>query len=432
MLHEVDKTLTNRALEVEGILLSSGIRKEEDFSEFQLVNSALMLTSAPEVYVEIRSQAGEALWASENLAGKSIPTTSQALSAESLIENVLQPDGLKLRRFTKQIRLGEGGRVVLVLAESLTHLDAALQGSIGRTILLGFVVLTLTGILGNLAFRGIFHPLRKLVDATETVVSTGDVTRRVPVYQDSDPEIKRTAVAFNSLLERVEQLLEVAKRLLADTSHELRNPLTVLMTDLDLLKKDLTAEQRDEVISEAQSTVRRLNRLVSDLLLLSRTEAKSETLALEEVDVAKFTERVAGRFSRAQNGGGKVVVEESTDSLVAWLNRERTEQILINLFENGTRYSGQQEIRVKVYLEGDEIVISVRDKGCGIAPEEHERIFHRFYRVSHSRDRYSGGTGLGLPVARALARQQNGDIRVVSALEKGADFQVRFPRALGV
>ena len=263
-------------------------------------------------------------------------------------------------------------------------------------------------------------------------MATGDVTRRVPVYQDSDPEIKRTAVAFNALLERVEQLLEVAKRLLADTSHELRNPLTVLMTDLDMLKKDLTTEQRDEVIAEAQGTVRRLNRLVSDLLLLSRTEAKSEALPLEEVDVAKFTERVAGRFSRSQKGEGKVVVETSEDSLVAWLNRERTEQILINLFENGTRYSGQQEIHVKVYLEGDEIVISVKDEGCGIAPEEHERIFHRFYRVSHSRDRYSGGTGLGLPVARALARQQNGDIKVVSALDQGADFQVRFPRALGV
>ena len=319
--------------------------------------------------------------------------------------------------------------VVLTLAESLVHTESALTGSIGRTVLLGLVVLTLTELAGNYAFRGIFTPLKQLVDTTETIVSTDDVTRRVPVYMDADPEIKRTALAFNSLMDRVEQLLEMAKRLLADTSHELRNPLTVIMTDLDLLREDLTPEQREEVISEAQSTVRRLTRLVSDLLLLSRTEAHSETLEVEEVDVIEFVEKLAARFSRSLNENGEVCFQrpDSLDSAVALLNEARTEQILINLFENGIRYSCDHKIEVRISRQESDIVISVKDNGCGIAPEEQEKIFHRFYRVDRSRDRHSGGTGLGLAVARALARLQGGDIRLESQLGKGSDFQLVFP-----
>jgi signal transduction histidine kinase len=288
------------------------------------------------------------------------------------------------------------------------------------------IVLILTELVANLAFRGVFYPLRRLVSVTEEIIETGDVSQRVKVYENADPQIRRTAQAYNALLERVEQLLSMAQRLLADTSHELRNPLTVLMTDLDLLREDLTPEQKEEVISEAQFTVRRLTRLVSDLLLLSRTEAASERLMVEEVEVEKFVREVAARFSRAQEKDA-VIVESIPKDAVGLFSRERTEQILANLFENGVRHSKSGEVRVNVFLEEDLLTISVKDDGGGIEPKEHEKIFHRFYRVEEGRDRGSGGTGLGLAVARALARLQGGDITVRSGIGAGAEFLVTLP-----
>jgi len=427
LLREVDETLTNRAREVRQVIQKSPVKSVSDFADFHMMGSALQLTSAPEVYVDIVDVQGNTLWASPNLAGQTIPNVSGELPTSITIESIEQPDGLRLRRLVQPLRLEDGSQVVLVLAESLTHMEAALQGSIGRTVLLGLVVLTLTEVLGNLAFRGIFYPLRELVDTAEAIISTDDVTRRVPVGQDSDPEIERAAHAFNNLMERVEQLLEMAKRLLADTSHELRNPLTVLMTDLDMLREELTPEQREEVIDEAQKTVRRLNRLVADLLLLSRTEAHSQRLEREEIEATNLVRKVARRFNRSLDEEGVVTVESAVDSAIVNLDRERTEQILINLFENGVRYSDGHEIKVRIYLESGQVVVSVKDRGCGIPPDEQEKVFHRFYRIDRSRNRHSGGTGLGLPVARALARLQNGDIVLESEVGKGSDFQLRLP-----
>ena len=424
LLREVDQTLLNRSNEVQQVLLKEGVRDEQDFQNFHPISSALELTSAPEIYVEITTLKGLPLWQSENLAGKSmmLPPPEQG----DIYGTFTKPDGLRLRYLSKQFELPGGEKVILATAESLSHMETALKGSVGRTVLLGLIVLILTELVANMAFRGVFYPLRRLVSVTEEIIETGDVSQRVKVYENADPQIRRTAQAYNALLERVEQLLAMAQRLLADTSHELRNPLTVLMTDLDLLREDLTPEQKEEVISEAQFTVRRLTRLVSDLLLLSRTEAASERLMVEEVEVEKFIREVAARFSRAQEKE-TVIVEKIPKNAVGLFSRERTEQILANLFENGVRHSKSGEVRVNVLLEEDLLTISVKDDGGGIEPKEHEKIFHRFYRVDECRDRGSGGTGLGLAVARALARLQGGDITVSSGIGAGAEFLVTLP-----
>lgn len=430
LLNEADQTLTNRALEIEQVLRETGIRSFRDFSKFRLANSALILTAAPEVYVDIINQKGETLWASQNLVGKSIPLDRSTFVPTATFETLIQPDGLHLRRYIKPVTLDDGTRVGIVLAESLSHMEAALEGSVGRTVILGLVVLSLTEVLGNLAFRNIFYPLRQVVDTAESIIRTDDVTQRVPVHLDTDTEIRRTAQAFNALMDRVEHLLEVAKQLLADTSHELRNPLAAIMTDLDLLREDLTKEQRDEVVQEAQNTVRRLTRLVSDLLLLSRTEASSEKLKLTEVEVGELAQRVVGRFSRQLDDSDKIKFRNDlapdTDELR--LDPERTEQILTNLLENGVRYSESDVVLVHLFEDEANVYISVKDNGCGIAPEDQEKIFYRFYRVDRSRNRHSGGTGLGLSVARALARLQGGDITLVSEVGEGADFRVRLPK----
>lgn len=430
LLHEVDESLSRRAEEVTQLLEKSGVDSPEDLVEFRLANSPLLRTATPEVYVDLVDTSGRSLWMSDNLTGTRIPNVVEKAFAQLGFQTLRLPDGLRLRKFSHSADLGDGTPIIIVVAESLSHLDAPLQASIGQSVLLALVILAVTGVLGVWAVRGAFAPLDDLVETAERIVSTDDVTQRVDVGDTKEEHIRRTGEAFNAAMGRVEHLLEVAKELLADTSHELRNPLTVLMTDLDLLRNDLPAHEREEVVSEAQATVQRMANLVRNLLLLSRIEALSEPVKLTATDVQALTERVASRLRKAfvENAERLIVLPCQGEPPIALLHAERTEQILTNLIENAIFYS-EGAIEISVESLGEQVILSVRDDGCGIPEEAIPRLFDRFFRIDRSRTRSSGGTGLGLPVARALARAQKGDILVESKVGEGSCFRVVFTPA---
>lgn len=433
LLEEVNESLVERSIVVGTLLQTSEIETNEDFQKLKLKDSPLGVDSAPEVYVDIVTSEGTTLWTSDNLSGGTIPMTlGEDAAVKPGFSTVSTKDGLRLRTLTRTQNLRSGLKVHIVVAESLLHLESALQASIGRSVLLGGLILVLTELVGSWALRGVFAPLEHLAETAESIAVTDDVTQRVPIEPSSQEEIRRTAIAFNSLMERVEHLLEMAKRLLADTSHELRNPLTVLLTDLDLLRNELSADQREEVVQESQATVRRMARLVSDLLLLSRAEAHSEQVVTENVDVQAFVSKVVKRLSDSLPGAERVTMvgAPSGNEVTGVLNRERTEQIITNLVENAVRYTVDEKVDVSVRAEDEQVVVSVKDYGSGIPVEEQEHIFARFYRLDPSRNRHSGGTGLGLPLARALARDQGGNITVSSTVGQGADFSLYLPRAV--
>lgn len=432
LLHEVDESLVRRAGEVAEALRVTPIATAAQLSQFRLVNAPLSRTSTPEVYIDLVDTTGHSLWTSDNLAGSHIPAEVEAAFSQTGFATLVLDDGLKLRKYSLPTVLADGTDILVVVAESLSHLDTALQASVGQSMLLGVAVMVITGAMGAWALRSALTPLDALVETAERIVSTDDVTQRVQLGSDYEDQVRRTGEAFNSLMDRVQQLLEIAKQLLADTSHELRNPLTVLMTDLDLLRQDLSPEVREEVVSEAQATVERMTRLVRDLLLLSRVEAQSEPIPVAPVDIHALTSRVAYRLRSAllDNAERLTVEPLSGPPILALLNAERTEQILTNLIENAIFYSKEGAIHISVERQAKGVaVISVRDEGCGIPAEEIPRLFDRFFRIDRSRNRSSGGSGLGLPLARAIARAQKGDITVESRVDQGSCFRVSLPLA---
>lgn len=427
LLYEVDQSLSRKANEVSLLLGQHSLRGTADLARFQLASAPLMRTSTPEVYIDLVDTAGRSLWTSDNLQGSQIPEEVEKVFGLPGFSTLVLADGLKLRKYSEPTTLRDGTPIIIVVAESLSHLDTALQASVGQSMLLGFVILAFTWAIGGWALRSAFAPLDTLVETAERIVSTDDVTQRVHLGSDQEDQIRRTGEAFNAAMDRVQQLLEIAKQLLADTSHELRNPLTVLMTDLDLLRKDLTVEEREEVISEAQATVERMTRLVRDLLLLSRVEAQSERVELAPVDLHALTSRVANRLRKAlMDKADRLEVSLAPERpLLALIDSERTEQILTNLIENAVFYSEGGPITIVVEpVYPDWISVAVKDRGCGIPAEEIPRLFDRFFRIDRSRNRSSGGSGLGLPVARALARAQKGDITVTSKVAEGSCFRL--------
>lgn len=288
---------------------------------------------------------------------------------------------------------------------------------------LGILVLTIAVTLWVLS-RGL-APLRRVAETAEEIIASGDVSKRVEGATGSD-EVGRIAASFNQVVAKLESILLTQRRLLADTSHELRNPLTVIRTNVDMLGKPLDEETRREVTDETEREIRRVITLVEDLTLLSKTEntrpVRMEPVRLEAV-VGEAVERLrplaAGRALEMITPGASPVVLGDEDRLL---------QIMVNLIGNAIRYTSPTgSIVITVERRKDMGVVTVRDDGIGISPEHLPHVFERFYRADAARARNTGGSGLGLAIVKALVESHHGKVEVQSEVAKGSVFTVSIP-----
>jgi signal transduction histidine kinase len=389
------------------------------------------LEELAKLFVEIRDSRGKLVAASANLGGFQIPVPG---SHHGPYATVQTREGSRLRVY--QTTAGVPSRVILV-AESLELAERSLQNSGLRVLALALLVAGLSAVLLRLLLHRSLLPLEQLADVARQIVQSGDTSIRARA-PGATVETAQVADALNALLDRVDQLLQAQQQLLQDTSHELRNPLTVLSMDLDLLARaDLDESSRHEVAGEARGELTRLVRLVEDLLLLSWAESRP-ALQLETIELGAFVPGLLERYrsvapERSFHFVGKNQCVRG-DSL-------RLDQILRNLLDNAVRYTtpggkisvwiaeGEQAPGNAPPVPSDMVVLVVQDDGCGIAPEHWPSLFERFYRVESDRNRARGGTGLGLPLARALARAMGGDLWVYSQPGLGSSFMLSLPGA---
>jgi two-component system, OmpR family, sensor kinase len=250
------------------------------------------------------------------------------------------------------------------------------------------------------------------------------------------------AIVLNRLLARDEALrratlenearIEAQRRLLADTSHELRNPLTVLRANLTVLQReDADPQLRLEAARDAEEEAARLGRLVEDLLLLARGEAGEQ---LDRRDVRLDT-LVADVVEEAQEAGtGHTLRLESVGPIVVFADAERLRQVLRNVLGNALRHTpAGTSIVVSLARRRDDVEVTVADGGAGIAPEHLPRVFDRFYRVDGARSRAgqpeggSGGAGLGLSIVKHLVEAHGGSVDIDSTPGRGTRVTIRLP-----
>jgi len=364
-------------------------------------------------YFELISPRGVSTFSSANV---SLPRPTEPGSFETV---QLKP-GVTLRIHSRILPDGS----LMIIGQSLHVLTTSLRYSLSRIVLAGLLTLGICLAVTHVILRRGLAPLRQMAEIAGTIVLTGDVSQRVPVPKGHD-SVPRVARSFNSLLERVEEVLQAQTRLLSDTSHELRNPLTVIQTDLDMLAQDLDVATRQEVVQEAMHEVARVTRLVKDLLLLSWAEAHP-SVHLEPVRLDQLAQRCLSRVSPLA-GERELLLDASRPVTVAG-DRDRLEQILRNLLDNAINYTAPGGwIKVTVLKLGKSAVLTVADNGCGIGAEHLPHLFERFYRVDPSRSRGSGGAGLGLPLARALAQLHGGDLTVSSEVGQGTTMRLELP-----
>jgi two-component system phosphate regulon sensor histidine kinase PhoR len=228
----------------------------------------------------------------------------------------------------------------------------------------------------------------------------------------------------------IRRLERMRRDFVANVSHELKTPLTAIRGFAETLRGSPVPEaQREAYLDIILRHAERLQRLIDDILELSRVEGRQQPLALGEVDVARIA-AVLLRDLEPQLEARRIRAELAPGSRgVAWADRRAVEQIFANLLDNASKYTEEGgRILVRVAENGTHVRLEVEDNGIGVPAEDLPRIFERFYRVDKARSRDLGGTGLGLAIVKHLAQAQDGEVSVRSRPGEGSVFSVLLPR----
>jgi len=262
-----------------------------------------------------------------------------------------------------------------------------------------------------------------VAQAARDIEGTGDFSRRLDAPKASS-EVAELVAAFNAMIERVEDTLVQQKSFLADSSHELRRPLTVLRTNIDILgEHDLSPEERERCVNEVRAEARVMSKLLADLLMLAREN--SQTVERAPVDLSQLCERALARLNAGHDHELTAEIEARIEVLG---DRERLEQMVNNLLENAVQYTpAREKVGLSLRSSNDHAKLEVTDAGAGIEAAELGLIFERFYRGQSARASRPDGTGLGLSIVRYVAEAHGGTVSVISKPRKGSKFVVDLP-----
>lgn len=288
---------------------------------------------------------------------------------------------------------------------------------------------TTAGGLSYLVTQRIVKPLIQMEEITQKFAE-GHLQERVPANEI--PEVNQLAHSFNRMAATLEGVEQRRRELVSDLTHELRTPLTVLKGYLEGLA-DGAIEPSPETYQRLSREIVRMQRLVNDLQELSKMEAGYLPINARSLDLTPLLSAVVQKFADQllAEDSPQMLLDHPLNMPLVLADPERVEQILVNLIGNALRYTPHGSITVQVRLpvkpETDKLWIAVIDTGLGIAAADLPHVFERFWRADRSRDRNSGGTGIGLAICRRLVELQNGSIEVESQVGQGSTFRFSLP-----
>lgn len=318
--------------------------------------------------------------------------------------------------------------VVLVASTSLDQANSSLVRTIVIIALLSGLGVFAGGLTIHRLVGGVLQPVGRIVALAE-ILGESDLHRRVEVRAPHD-ELGALVKAFNRMLARLESSFETLRRFTADASHELRAPLSIMATELELgLDQSLATEEYQGVLKALQAEVEHMTEMINRLLLLAQADAGAVQAKYELTDIPDLLHEVGARWlPRAEEEHAELVVA-APDSGVVMADPALIRRIVDNLVENAIRHSPEGgTVRVGAVEADGGWVVTVGDQGEGVPPDEREVIFNRFATRDSARVRGRGsGTGLGLAVSRAFAEAHGGTLKVKERHDSGAEFELWIP-----
>lgn len=329
------------------------------------------------------------------------------------------PDGRVIRQ-ERTVRAQISGLERLVNERALEKLRNYSYASLGVLFVASLGV-------GWLVAGRVVRPIGRITEVANDIQAT-DLSRRIAM-EGPDDELTRLADTFDAMLGRLDAAFDAQQRFIQDTSHELRNPLAVMRTNLDvaLSDPDASADDLREAAGVVARTVDRLTHLVDDLLQFARHGAP--TFAHEPVDLSDVVAEVTAEFAGA--AADREVVLDSVAPPALWVVGDRValRQAVHNLTGNAVRVAPPgSAVRLAAGRDGGWIWMAVEDAGPGIPEAERDLVFQRFWRKARGEDG-ERGSGLGLTIVRQVAEGHNGEVRLASEEGRGSTFSVWLPAA---
>ncbi|MCF8555610.1 MAG: HAMP domain-containing histidine kinase [Candidatus Planktophila sp.] len=335
----------------------------------------------------------------------------------------------------QKVQIPNAGQYEMYIIFSLANQEQTLDLISSALLLTGFVLLLLVGLITWLVVRQVVKPVREAaVIATE--FTAGDFRKRLKVV--SQDEISTLGLAFNEMAEsiekqiaRLENLSRVQQRFVSDVSHELRTPLTTLRMASEVIHS--SKDTFDPIVGRSAellvAQLDRFERLLEDLLEVSRFDAEVAVLEAVDFDMVQLVQRCADDLGLlAKERKTQIYVKSKVPVIMIKADIRRVERILRNLLANAIDHAEENQIDVQIEASEHDVAVGVRDYGVGLDENALTRVFDRFWRADPSRARIRGGTGLGLSIALEDARLHNGELEVWGRPGRGAHFVVTLPR----
>jgi signal transduction histidine kinase len=369
--------------------------------------------------------------------GKEILSQPTPPEAEKIAGSALQTNDAKYliahgKKFVAKRTTGSTGtRYVFVTESQIPSVTSVLQAPLGVQIIRGVTVVLVAGFVCFWLARSITKPVRQLSVATHQLAD-GSLDARVgDSVTNKQDEVAQLGRDFNHMAEQIESLMSSQRRLITDISHELRSPLARLSVALGIARRSADRDPR-AALDRIELECERLNELIGSLLHLSRLEAGTEMMDSEPFELDGLVREVAQDADFEARSRNRRVEVISADPCTATGKRELLRSAVENVVRNALRYTAdgtsvEVSLRHEKRASGSEAVICVRDHGKGVPQESLADIFTPFYRVGDSRERSSGGSGLGLSIADRAVRLHGGQLKAANSPTGGLLVEARLP-----
>ena len=289
----------------------------------------------------------------------------------------------------------------------------------------GAVSLCCALILGLIMAEGLSRPILKVINIAE-MISKGDYSQKIEKKSNIE-EIDKLTTTINSLGHSLNEQEKLRQRLTRDVSHELRTPLSTLQSHMEALIDGIWEPTPERLVSCHEEIIR-LKRLVGDLEKLAQYESENLVLNKTKFNIGEVVKNIALNFEKEFLNKEVALIFHEKD-IVTYLDKDKVSQVIVNLVSNALKYTPKDgRVEVQIFEEETYIELSVKDTGIGISEADLPYVFERFYRADESRNKLTGGAGIGLTISKSIVEAHGGSITVDSIIGKGTNLVVKIPK----
>lgn len=291
-------------------------------------------------------------------------------------------------------------------------------------LVVGIAVMIVVILIAIILSKSIADPIKRVSNLTK-IIENGNYNKQIE-YKSNITEVEDLVSSINNLASSLNKQELLRKRLTTDIAHELRTPLTSIQAHLEAIIDGIW-DANPERLSSINEEVTRLVGLVNQLRNLSDFDSEKNQLKVYNVNTRELIKNIIYNLQGSALEKN-IIIESDLKNLKVNLDKDKISQVVFNLLSNSIRYTNSYgKIYIKSYVEDEKFIISVKDNGIGIPKKDIENIFERFYRVDKSRNKLTGGIGVGLTISKAIVKSHGGEIFVNSELGIGSEFKVIIP-----